>query len=401
MNHKSWLIKLFFCSIALMMLVGAFNFVVDPYGLFRVVELQGFNQQKEGVRGKIRFVKALEISLRQPKTILMGSSRVHDCINPDYSALDSFQPVYNYGIDMARIKEVKLYLKHAIINSHIGNLILGLDFFMFNSSERLNITFDSTMVDREISALDIYYKPLFTMTSVLDSIATINSSLSQKNRKEFLQNGFRPGESVFYGLKSYEKLHSYTNWTFSSSRPSDTLYYAKMTLDEEVFSDFEEILLLCEKYGIFCILYISPAHANLDGEGIISAGLLPLFEEWKRKITSISYMHNIKLWDFSGYNSITTELVHTPMKYYWDSSHFKEIVGDFILDRIIPKAVKQKLPHDFGTLLTPLNIEEHLARTRADRDKYVKKTDISDLLKLYKDALSGKGMDPEYSNGMF
>jgi len=43
------------------------------------------------------------------------------------------------------------------------------------------------------------------------------------------------------------------------------------------------------------------------------------------------------LWDFSGYSSVTTEALpasgsHAEMEFYWDSSHFKDIVGDFVLD---------------------------------------------------------------------
>jgi hypothetical protein len=401
MNHKVWVIKLFICSVLLMLLVGGANFIVDPYGLFRTVEIKGFNQQKEGVRNKVRFVKALEVSLRQPKTIIMGSSRVHDGINPDYKALKEFQPAYNYGIDMARIKEIKLYLKHAIAISNIENLILGLDFFMFNASEKLNTTFDPTLVNNKPTFLDLYYKPLFTMTSVSDSIQTIKISAAQEGRKEFLTNGFRPGDSVFYGVKDYEKLHSYTNWIFSSSKESDTLYYSKMTLDEEVFDDFEEIVSLCKVKNINCTLYISPAHANLDGEGIKAAGLLPIFEEWKQKIVSIAYDNHLTLWDFSGYNSITTEPVKTPMRYYWDSSHFKENVGNLILDRIFSDVDEYKGPNDFGVVLTPSNVKESLLKTRADRTDYLERTDISELLELYKSALIGEDMDPDIAEGIY
>ncbi len=46
---------------------------------------------------------------------------------------------------------------------------------------------------------------------------------------------------------------------------------------------------------------------------------------------------SIPLWDFSGYSSVTTETLpasgsHAEMEFYWDSSHFKDIVGDFVLD---------------------------------------------------------------------
>lgn len=402
MNSKKWIGRFFLYSLILVLLTGLFNYIVDPYGLYRIVEYKGFNQQKEGLRNRIRYVKALEIALRQPKTILMGSSRVHDCINPANKFLANYQPVYNYSLDMARIKEIKLYLEHAILNSKIENLILGLDFFMFNKYEKLNFTFDHNIVNKKISYFDLYFKPLFTMTSLDSSIRTIKVSYLQKNRKEFLPNGYRPGTSVFYGLKDYKKLHDNTNWIFLSSIPSKTLYYAKMDVGNEAYSDFNDILLLCKQHKINVVLYISPAHANLDGEGIKAAGIYKKFEDWKRKITLIANDQNITLWDFSGYNTITTEPVRTPMKYYWDSSHFTEEVGNFILERILSKDTDPMIPQDFGVQITPSNIESHIKNI--ERSQYLyenNNSSVNELQLMYRDALDGKKIDSTKLMGMF
>ncbi len=78
-------------------------------------------------------------------------------------------------------------------------------------------------------------------------------------------------------------------------------------------NDFKEIINICKKNKIKIKLYISPAHANLDGEGILSANLYEEFENWKRDISNIVYNSNLKIIDFSGYNNITTEKVKTPM----------------------------------------------------------------------------------------
>ncbi len=62
------------------------------------------------------------------------------------------------------------------------------------------------------------------------------------------------------------------------------------------------------------------------------------------------------LWDFSGYHRYATEPHPSPddpyrvMTWYRESSHFRKITGDLILDRILelPSA-----PVDFGTRLEP------------------------------------------------
>ena len=59
------------------------------------------------------------------------------------------------------------------------------------------------------------------------------------------------------------------------------------------------------------------------------------------------------------------------MKYYWDSSHFKEVVGDHLLDQIFERSTPgRQVPDDFGVRLTPDNIESALARDRAAQARY-------------------------------
>jgi hypothetical protein len=400
MIEKRWIYNFVLGSIGTILLVGFFNFIIDPYGLFRVYEKDGFNQQKEGVRTSIRHVKALEIALRKPKTIIMGSSRVHDSMNPMYEKLSSYQPVYNYGIDMARIKEIKYYLEHALKNTQIKNVFIGLDFFMFNKYERLNFTFDKSLVNREISIFDIYFNQLFSMAALKSSWATMKISYREPLRKEFLPNGYRPAKYVFYGLKNYAKLHSYTNWVFLSSRQKQTLYYAKMATDKETFDDLEEIIEICQSEKINLKLYISPAHANLDGEGILASGNYKFFEDWKRQITNITFNYKIDLYDFSGYNSVTMEKVKTPMKNYWDSSHFTENIGNKIWDVLLDNIM---YIDGFGIKLLPDNIEEVLSLNRENMKSYHEnnKDELRTLNKMYIRALHGKKEDTKSIQGIF
>ncbi len=122
--------------VILALFVAATNLIVDPNGLFRLQDIVGFNQQKEGVRNKIRFVKQLDLPLRKPNTILMGSSRVHDAINPDSPALQGLGRVNNYGVDMNRIRETRIFLQHAVVNSDIKHVVIGLDFLCLMHNSR-------------------------------------------------------------------------------------------------------------------------------------------------------------------------------------------------------------------------------------------------------------------------
>jgi hypothetical protein len=396
-NHKIFFIVLFINLLVAIL----FCFIVDPYGFFRTYEKNGFNQQKEGMRNIIRYSKAIEISLRKPEILLMGSSRVHDGINPSLVPFVDSNIVYNYGIDMLRINEAKSYLKHAIKNSKIKTVIFGVDFFMFNGAEKYNPSFDSTLVGREINTFD-YLKSILPSKYVLtDVFNTIKISKNQQQRKEFLKNGYRPAKFVFYKVKDYKKLHYYTNWIFLSNTPNATPYYGKYIQDEQSFQCLIEFLEICKKNNINCKLFITPAHALLDGEGIQLSGLWEKLEIFKRKIVDISFEKNVEIWDFSGYNYITTEKIHTPMKYYWDSSHFSEIVGGLILKQMFGLPDSEKTY--FGVKLTPNNINQHLETIRRERLQYLdnNKEDVKWIQDLYHKIQNGEKFPKENSEGIF
>ncbi len=81
------------------------------------------------------------------------------------------------------------------------------------------------------------------------------------------------------------------------------------------------------------------------------------------------------LWDFSGYNSITTEPVPAEdetqaMRWYWESSHFKRETGELMLARILGSNADASIPQGFGVRLTDETVDAVLARMREGRSRY-------------------------------
>jgi hypothetical protein len=113
-------------------------------------------------------------------------------------------------------------------------------------------------------------------------------------------------------------------------------------------------------------------------------GLLDEYENWKRQLAQIfaevssadSERTDATLWDFSGYNLITTETIPAGqsgkfMRWYSDPVHFEPKAGNLILDRMFG------LPSDtvegiggFGIKLTPENVEALLENERRDSARY-------------------------------
>lgn len=146
---------------------------------------------------------------------------------------------------------------------------------------------------------------------------------------------------------------------------SEKTFYKNYHLSKEELNNFKAIVDECKKRNISIKVFFSPVHAA-HLEAIHTAGLWPAFEEWKRKVIEIT-----PAWDFSDYTRITTEPINDDMENFADSVHYDPQIGDLILNRLY-NYDKETVPSNFGLYLTPVNIESHLTKIRAQRQAWLK-----------------------------
>src|SRR5215471_9633420 len=97
-------------SVAVLLLAATIvvNVVVDPFGMYRVIELDGVNSHKPAVYHRVRLVKAYEVRRVRPRGIVLGSSRSHVALRPSHEGWD---PAY--------------YLRHAHAVQPLRQVALG------------------------------------------------------------------------------------------------------------------------------------------------------------------------------------------------------------------------------------------------------------------------------------
>lgn len=83
---KKYITFLLAALMALIAAVVSFNAVVDPYGMYRMVEIEGFNAQKPAIYNRVRLSKAYDIRRIMPRTIILGTSRTHLGLRPSHPA---------------------------------------------------------------------------------------------------------------------------------------------------------------------------------------------------------------------------------------------------------------------------------------------------------------------------
>lgn len=120
---------------ALLVSVASINLVVDPYGLFRVVDAAGFNavKPKAGLHGAT--AKAYQVLRANPRTLILGNSRAEVGFAPDFAGWPAAgRPVFNLALPGTGPSTTLDYLQHAIAHAADGNaprierVVWGVDF---------------------------------------------------------------------------------------------------------------------------------------------------------------------------------------------------------------------------------------------------------------------------------
>ena len=116
--------------------------------------------------------------------------------------------------------------------------------------------------------------------------------------------------------------------------------------NESSLSYVARIVAFCRQPGIDLRIFITPSHAHQQ-EVEAATGAWPSLEREARSGTNASEdaarhpsLPSIPAYDFSGYSTVTEEPLpaagtRDEMRYYWDSSHFKSLVGDFALELVL------------------------------------------------------------------
>ncbi len=345
---------------------SGFNFLIDPYGIFNTPAMVGINKIKPEKRKQVRLFKAIAVARLKPQMVFLGSSRTEFGLSTSHPVLRQFQPAYNLALPSPNMYEVRRYLEHAIANNQLQQVVLGIDFFMFNVFLANTPDFNENRLEKTEITLQDTINSIYSIDVLLASLVTVRHNHQKPNGLDyFYPDGSRTeNRDIIFGNQPMRKIMRaglQRNTFLAKQNPA-----RRYQLSQKNLNELQTIVNLCREHQINLKIFISPAHAT-HWESIRVGGFWPVFEQWKREIVKI-----YPIWDFSGYNSITTEPISDDMKNYLDSSHYTQAIGNLILNRIF-QTNQEKVPSDFGILITPENVESHIQRIQQDRAVWAEK----------------------------
>jgi hypothetical protein len=330
----------------------------DPKGYLWVSDIVGINNIKPKAFSS-RTEKALAVYYRDIDSLIIGSSRVQTGINPD--AIERNGASYNIGLSGLNMYELDKILSYVQENGKPKELYVGLDFLMFTKSR-------ATFGDFNTSPLNGANELLIMLEYILgsDLLAALDvyrASSSALLRSHSKKNGL------------YDKSMRVVNPPLLFKR---TLIGNFLT-NKETYAgyeyDLERVRLLRDQLfsyahaGVDIKVFINPVHAY-QLEAIHGLGLWGVFQNWKRDLVKVIDEVNLEsdkeivLWDFATHNYIAREPVSKAMKYWWESSHYKQTIGRLVLAKIGGRPVYDerliKYIPSIGQPLTVSNIDRRL-----------------------------------------
>jgi hypothetical protein len=386
-------------TVALLFAIATFNVMVDPYGLFRLVDKPGFNRIKPTAAAQGAMTKAYQVLRVQPRGLILGNSRAEVGIDPNHPAWPEYaRPVYNLALPGTGTTTSLRYLQHALVATD-GNptarpkmVVWGIDIMDFLTDPTVMRSTPSIgKDDRRLLAMDNttrwqqqirdYSESIMTLTALLNSVQTL-AAQRDPYAIDLTSQGFNPMRdylkiSADEGYWNVFRQKDQANIKAYLRRPNSILNASGRTSHQ--LDDLREVLRLCRQNGIDLRIFIYPYHAHLL-EIFRITGHWPVFEVWKRTLVQIladeaktTGKQSFELWDFSAFNEFTTEAIpskgdrKSTMRWYWEGGHFKRELGILILNRMLDRAVQ---PSEFGVLLTPDNVNMQIMSVRVLEDKY-------------------------------
>jgi hypothetical protein len=215
----------------------------------------------------------------------------------------------------------------------------------------------------------------FTVDALLDSIMTLADQHPEVSRT-MRSDGFNPMNDyrVIARREGYHALFASKNADYETQYAQLTPYDFSRPYRNAQIRYFVGIVHLALTHGTHVIVLIHPYHRQYM-DLLTKIGMWDTFESWKRSIVSVAARESkdnpglVQIWDFSGYNTFTTEPVppagdmRTSMQWYWESGHYKRELGDHVIARITGQS------SDFGRRLTVDNIENDLSEIREERER--------------------------------
>jgi len=358
--------------------LAGFNALIDPYGHFDPPKLSGVNELSLGFNHRPLLAKALAVSALRPATIILGNSRAEAAYDPAHPAI-TLRPAYNLSIGGAGLAMLHRYFLEALAAGGLRQVILALDLTLFDpAANAADASLDAALLTdatgKPAGDARKWQRLAFILLSGTTSSDSWWSTTHQRkpvavySRLGLREEAYDIAQVVREGGPRRASLRVEASFLAGTLRDVESEKFRASYA--ATLAALQEIMELSTKHGIQLKLIINPIHAR-QNYALAAAGLWPLYENWKRDLAAAARRSPelVSLWDFSGVSSCTAENLPANtnaaavMRWYRESSHFRRVLGNRVLDRVFGRPDDGVCP-GLGQRLEPATLAAVLAEQR-------------------------------------
>jgi len=321
---KKWISKFLIFNFIFVLIVGLFNFVVDPLQQYRKANFY-----------KPHFTNARYLSPGLAKnynydSIIVGSSMAENFILSNVEEKLKFNRVIKFAAGGATAYEIKNILSVSFNDRKINNVLLGLDFYAFSGRK-----------DRLLHGTNSLPLYLYDNNYLNDYMYVFNIDTTKLAFKTFLLQKSKSKSIELDYNKMFQWQHRYRVNDFSENKilsmwnKSDISFNKDFKLENFKLEKFKESFLYNllpiikenqnTKFDIFYPPYSILAQIDSKNKNFIKENLL-----FKKYIyETLSKYLNVKLYDFQIAKDVTYNLNN-----YRDFTHYHQKINNWILEQI-------------------------------------------------------------------
>ncbi len=348
-NQRRFIVRFFVYLALIFVLVGIFNYYIDPYGIHQEYQQKGINYYKPAFYNNTRFTKIFHSRNIQPDAIFLGNSRTEYLAAEKAFTSYTQENFYNYALSSGSPQEMLEVLKFSHRNSPIKSVYYGIDFIAFlNTSPAYKEGFDLELVqgnknlDIELLKSDLSYQCLKKSYECIKS--NRKDSTGAKVSYQYNQRGSRTNRWRQMTLKA--KGVKWLNKEFENTLDSYYEIYNNDTLavQPSKMEALTSIIEFCDTQGIRLTLFLNPLHTR-QYLMLLRSPNKELYFQFLRELSKAHVFYN-----FSGINEYSKDKNN-----FWDSHHPRKHLALVMADYIFE--TKDKRNDFFGRKINQQNVD--------------------------------------------
>jgi hypothetical protein len=361
--------------------IAVVNWAVDPLHVYRLPWSQSLAAYKP--RAIDRISKAETARSVPLDAVLLGDSRVLRGFDPRHPALTAHGRSYNLGVSAGSIYEATRMLELCLDRHPPRVVVWSLPPELVETDRRQRTSFDYELsrLNPRLNLVLHHAHNLWGRDVLWASRKVVKNWWNRATTG--VVDGFEPDRQIPDDPYALFRLWLPTasEPTLAAMRPAEAV---QQTLDR-----IDSVLGRAQSCGTQVVLLFPPVHAAYL-EGLAQLNQWDAYERGKQRIVELVERHNasaaerpaIMVWDFSAFHGLTAEPPpsegrNQPMQWFLDPLHFRETLGEMVLNRVFQFGVQAD---DFGVALTTSNLARHLAEQARDRARY--RSESRDVVRL-------------------